>query len=112
MCGAAENDLAIVNNNANTMSGGDENAARKDRTSLRSLAKSGAAALQQEQWMRRPESMPKLSNNNPEQHPREPQRAAARGSRAIGERRQRLQIVADSALRAMPAGREDAAVHC
>jgi hypothetical protein len=65
----------IVNNNENTMSGVDDNAASKDRRSLGSLGKSGAVALQQEQWKRRPESIRKQSNNNPEQDHMEPRPA-------------------------------------
>jgi hypothetical protein len=70
-----ENDLAIVNNNENTMSGRAANAAAEDRKSLGSLGKSGAVALQQEQWKGRPESMRKQSNNNTEQYPMEPRPA-------------------------------------
>ena len=78
------------------MSGVDDDGSSKDGRSLGSLGKRQRGALQQEQWKRRPESMRKQCNNNPEQDPMEPRRGAARGSSAIGERRGSLQIVADS----------------
>src|SRR5262249_38999288 len=76
----------------------DENAPGKGAKSLRTLAKNRRGAVQQEQWKRRPESMRKQSNNNPEQDPMEPQGACAARSSAMRERRGSLQIVADSAV--------------